>query len=214
MDTIATNIHSDAPIQGVSEDKFGRGALVELLAKSIQEKCNSDHDSICIGIYGKWGEGKTSFVNMLKSHSVITDTDGICIADFNPWVINDANGLIKEFFKVIAGNADQKLKKFIARYGGIITYSSQIVGNLVVPGLGNLLKSHLKELETYIDKSSDISIEDQKKQISSELIKSNKHLVVFIDDIDRLDCDEMHSVFRLVRQVADFKNTIYILSLD
>lgn len=136
------------------------------------------------------------------------------IVDFNPWIINEEKGLIKDFFKTIAGNAEGKLKEFIAKYGGIIAYSAQIVGNVVAPGLGASFKKHVKELNKYILKASETSIEQQKEDISKELVGSNKHLIVFIDDIDRLDCDEIHAVFRLVRQVADFKNTIYVLSLD
>lgn len=209
------NIHTDSPINDLREDKFGRASLVELLAKSIQTKCDSEHDSLCIGIYGKWGEGKTSFVNMLKKKIELDNpTLSKAIVDFNPWIINEEKGLIKDFFKTIAGNAEGKLKEFIAKYGGIIAYSAQIVGNVVAPGLGASFKKHVKELNKYILKASETSIEQQKKDISKELVGSNKHLIVFIDDIDRLDCDEIHAVFRLVRQVADFKNTIYVLSLD
>ena len=209
------NIHTDSPINDLREDKFGRASLVELLAKSIQTKCESEHDSLCIGIYGKWGEGKTSFVNMLKQKIKLDNpTLSKAIVDFNPWIINEEKGLIKDFFKTIAGNAEGKLKEFIAKYGGIIAYSAQIVGNVVAPGLGASFKKHVKELNKYILKASETSIEQQKEDISKELVGSNKHLIVFIDDIDRLDCDEIHAVFRLVRQVADFKNTIYVLSLD
>lgn len=209
------NIHTDSPINDLREDKFGRASLVELLAKSIQTKCESEHDSLCIGIYGKWGEGKTSFVNMLKQKIKLDNpTLSKAIVDFNPWIINEEKGLIKDFFKTIAGNAEGKLKEFIAKYGGIIAYSAQIVGNVVAPGLGASFKKHVKELNKYILKASETSIEQQKEDISKELVDTNKHLIVFIDDIDRLDCDEMHAVFRLVRQVADFKNTIYVLSLD
>ena len=209
------NIHGDSPINNLREDRFGRASLVEHVAKAIQKKCESEHDSLCIGIYGKWGEGKTSFVNMLKNRLLADGgKDNIYLANFNPWIINDERGLIKDFFKVIAGNVDEKIKGFIAKYGGIITYSSQFVGNLIVPGFGTALKTHLKELEGYILKAADTSLEDQKKLISDKLIDANEHLLVFIDDIDRLDSDEMHAVFRLVRQVADFKNTIYVLSLD
>lgn len=213
--TDSMTMHSDSPINAIREDRFGRASLVDQVAKAIKKKCESEHDSLCIGIYGKWGEGKTSFVNMLKS-LLLADrtTDNVYIANFNPWIINDEQGLVKEFFKVIAGNVDNTLNGFIAKYGGLITYSSQLVGNLIVPGFGTALKTHLKELEGYILKAADTSLEEQKDRISKELVKSQKHLLVFIDDIDRLDSEEMHAVFRLVRQVADFKNTIYVLSLD
>lgn len=86
-------IYKDVPIKEIREDRFGRSSLVDLLAKSIQEKCRFEHDSICIGVYGKWGEGKTSFVNMLKNHPVIdSESSAITVADFNPWIINNEQG--------------------------------------------------------------------------------------------------------------------------
>ena len=39
-------------------------------------------------------------------------------------------------------------------------------------------------------------------------------MIIFVDDIDRLDIDSMLSMFRLIRLNADFINTIYILSFD
>lgn len=209
------NIHGDSPINNLREDRFGRTSLADHVAKAIQKKCESEHDSLCIGIYGKWGEGKTSFVNMLKNLLLAEgEKDNIYLANFNPWIINDEQGLIKDFFKTIAVDAEGKLKEFIAEYGGIIAYSSQIVGNFIAPGLGNAFKKHIKEFKDFILDKEDKSIAEQKNEISRELVESQKHLLVFIDDIDRLDSDEMHAVFRLVRQVADFKNTIYVLSLD
>ena len=214
-DTKIMNIHGDFPINNIREDRFGRTSLADHVVKAIQKKCESEHDSLCLGIYGKWGEGKTSFVNMLKNLLLADgEKDNIYLANFNPWIINDEQGLIKDFFKTIAVDAEGKLKEFIAEYGGIIAYSSQILGNFIAPGLGNAFKKHIKEFKDFILDKEDKSIAEQKNEISRELVKSQKHLLVFIDDIDRLDSDEMHAVFRLVRQVADFKNTIYVLSLD
>jgi predicted KAP-like P-loop ATPase len=35
-----------------------------------------------------------------------------------------------------------------------------------------------------------------------------------MDDIDRLDKEEIQAIFRLVKLTADFPNTVYILSCD
>lgn len=39
-------------------------------------------------------------------------------------------------------------------------------------------------------------------------------LVIVVDDIDRLDKNEIFTLFRLVKLTADFENTTYILSFD
>lgn len=209
------NIHTDSPIKDLREDKFGRASLVELLAKSIQTKCESEHESLCIGIYGKWGEGKTSFVNMLIDRlRTEYKSNNADIVVFNPWIVNSEEELIKEFFKNIISNPiDAPFKKVIVEYGSLIASAAQETGNVFSPIFGSILGASVNAVQQYL-LSKEKSLIELKECISDELVCNREHLLVFIDDIDRLDCDEMHAVFRLVRQVADFKNTIYVLSLD
>ncbi|MGR9632862.1 P-loop NTPase fold protein [Bacillus cereus] len=44
--------------------------------------------------------------------------------------------------------------------------------------------------------------------------KKTKKIIVYIDDLDRLDDEEIHSVFKLVKLIADFRHTTYILAFD
>ncbi len=46
------------------------------------------------------------------------------------------------------------------------------------------------------------------------LIKFDKKIVVFIDDLDRLDREEIITVFKLIRLICDFPNVVYVLALD
>ena len=41
-----------------------------------------------------------------------------------------------------------------------------------------------------------------------------RKIVVFIDDVDRLQPEEILQVFKLVKLIADFKHTIFVLSMD
>ena len=53
-----------------------------------------------------------------------------------------------------------------------------------------------------------------KSNINQELEDLDKKILIVIDDIDRLCDDEIREIFQLVKSIADFKNTIYILSYD
>ena len=53
-----------------------------------------------------------------------------------------------------------------------------------------------------------------KSNINQELEDLDKKLLIVIDDIDRLCDEEIREMFQLVKSIADFKNTIYILSYD
>lgn len=63
-------------------------------------------------------------------------------------------------------------------------------------------------------KTDDKDLETIKIKIDTELEKLAKKLIIVIDDIDRLCDEEIREIFQLVKSIADFKNTIYILSYD
>lgn len=50
--------------------------------------------------------------------------------------------------------------------------------------------------------------------MSNAIRRSGRHLVVLVDDVDRLDKEELHTLLSIVRQVADFDNCIYVLAMD
>ena len=50
--------HSDAPISDPTQDVFDRWPFARRIAETIAAR--TDDASLCIGIYGSWGEGKTT----------------------------------------------------------------------------------------------------------------------------------------------------------
>ena len=56
------------------------------------------------------------------------------------------------------------------------------------------------------------SLSEEKDLMTSELSLLDRRIVVFIDDLDRLEPAEACEVLRLVRAVADFPNIVYVLS--
>ena len=85
--------------------------------------------------------------------------------------------------------------------------------NLALPGTGSLLKGSLDQV---IDAVSDIKndLASLIKEVNDSIILSKQHYLIIIDDVDRLDKDELHTLFKLVRQNADFVNTTYMIAMD
>ena len=53
------------------------------------------------------------------------------------------------------------------------------------------------------------------RQSIDEILRlQDSHILIVIDDIDRLRPEEVTQIFQLVKAVADFPNTIYLLSFD
>ena len=199
------NFSSDRPVNSVEEDGFQRYEFSKRIATTIIDRDNND--CIVIGIYGLWGEGKTSVINFIETE--LKSSNSIIPIKFNPWRYNDEQSLLIQFFQKLAHVLDAKIKTkseklgdILKKYGKLLSLDIPLIGNLKekAEGLGEIL--------------GDVDIETLKDRIESILKESQKKLVIFIDDLDRLDKSEIYSIFRLVKLNADFANTTYILSFD
>ncbi|WP_264524351.1 KAP family NTPase [Flavobacterium sp. N502536] len=196
---------ADRPISKQIEDKFQRFEFAKRVATTINNRKNED--CIVIGLYGAWGEGKTSLLNFIESE--LLKNENILCVKFNPWRYTDENALLNQFFQKLADTLDSNLKtkkekagEVLKKYGKLINLELPVVGNIgeTLANTGNILDS--------------ADIEELKSRLEEILKKTNSKIVIFIDDIDRLDKIEIHSIFRLVKLTADFTNTTYILSFD
>lgn len=58
------------------------------------------------------------------------------------------------------------------------------------------------------------SLDEAKEKLCKALEDFNHKIIVFIDDIDRLTTPQIKDIFQLVKQVGDFPNIIYVLTMD
>lgn len=192
------NYTSDKPIYSKDKDAFQRFEFSKRIADTIIDRKNQD--SIVFGVFGVWGEGKSSVLNFINQELKISEN--ILTITFNPWRYGDENNLIKNFLKKIAkllgkelDSNKEKFASFISKYGSI----------------GSVFGVDISEIGKNV---ATVDLENLKNRVDEFLSESKKRLVIFIDDIDRLDKQEIYSLFRLVKLTADFKNTTYILSFD
>ena len=190
--------NSDKPINLKEQDRFNRYKFSNRIADTIIKR-NSD-EGLVIGLYGIWGEGKSSVLNMIEDE--LKKSEEILIVKFNPWRFKDEDALILNFFKNISESLDRELNTKIEKIGSFLKKYG---------GVTSVLNFDLSE----IGKSfSDTQIEDLKSRVNDFLKESKKKIVVVIDDIDRLDKQELFSLFKLIKLTGDFSKTYYILSFD
>ena len=183
--------------------------MVENIAKSIIDYSKSYHRCTSIGIYGAWGEGKTSVLNLVQDRLLANGkNDKISIVHFSPWLAGNNEVLMREFFKSIVKDYPKEIRRLVRKYADLVA-----LGTMVVPQFGPLVSAGIAGIKRALDSCEDTLLE-QKQKITKAIINSKRHLLVFIDDLDRLDKEELHTVFRLIRQVADFDNTIYVVAMD
>jgi len=192
------NYTSDKPIFSKEKDAFQRFEFSKRIADTIIGRKNQD--SIVFGVFGVWGEGKSTVLNFINQE--LETSENILTLTFNPWRYGDEENLIKNFLKKVAellgkelDSNKEKFAGFIGKYGSI----------------GSVFGMDLSEVGKNI---ATVDLEVLKNRVDEFLSESEKRLVIFLDDIDRLDKQEIYSLFRLVKLTADFKNTTYILSFD
>lgn len=204
----------DKAIESCDDDELNRCEFSKSLGEAI---CKYDgEDSIVMGLLGKWGYGKTSIINMaieyIEKVSEGKDNPPIII-QFNPWLFSNQNQLIKKFFDEISINIKDKeiVGKFKSYVNKLIPPIMGLVSVIDPARAQGLIKT-----AEYVEgmQSEEESLESIKKDINEFIIKENLRIIVIIDDIDRLSDFEIRQIFQLVKLIADFKNTTYLLSFD
>ena len=138
--------------------------------------------------YPNWRES----VQKIKN-SVFLEKDYI-ILDFESWSSQDETQVIQEFLKTLADKIDladdsEDFNKYIKA----------------------ILKYKNIDLDIF---SRDDSLSEIYERLRISLEKSNKKIIVFIDDMDRMTGKEIFCLLKLVKVVANFPNTLYILSYN
>ena len=196
-------LKQDIAITELSKDEFGRDNLVKLLFNAITEMTLEAHPAITFGIYGAWGEGKTSLMQMLDKELI---NNGLKTKWYNPWRIVDETKILNDFFSVLASICGKDAACILEIYARTFLISENAYP--YSPVMASYLTRLSQEL---IDKENFSSLKDR---ISRQLRENNEHPVIFIDDVDRLNNKEIQMVFKIIRQIADFDNVIFVVGCD
>ena len=206
---------SDDPGTTREDDRFNRWPFAERIAHVLRDR--REASSLVVGIYGSWGEGKTTVLNFIEE--ALSGGEGVEVVRFNPWRFGDEDALIQQFFLALASAVGRPLKtrSDLARkaFDALTSILSASVSG-VVPGLSALGDAFGLEIDpsSFVAPRGEPSLDTLRKRLSEALREAGVRVVVRIDDIDRLDKDEVQAVFRLVKLSADFEHVAYVLALD
>ncbi|MFC1993058.1 P-loop NTPase fold protein [Chloroflexota bacterium] len=209
----------DEPITKAEQDKLQRDEFAGHFAKTLLS--HTAPACLIAALYGRWGSGKSSILNLVENHLWANNSDGkYIIIRFNPWNISNLDQLIAMFFheiKVAVIGADQSRKikdnviALLDVFSGILAVGQlSPIGNQYF-GMGEKI---VKNISGTLENKKDISLDKLKKELNDELFSKADRIIILIDDIDRLDLNAMKLLFRMIRLNADFYNTTYLLSFD
>lgn len=202
-----SKILNDNPISNIENDKFSRTSFSNRLSEIIK-KYKSD-SSITIGLYGKWGEGKSSVLNFVKAK--LDEEKTIRTVHFNPWRYVSEQEIIIGYFQLLAKTIDVNLKSGKEKVGDLLTKYAEFASGLNPFLFGVKAEGIAKKLGKIM---SSAKLDDLKNRLNDILLKLDYRIVVLVDDIDRLENTEIQKIFKLVKLTADFSNVMYVLAFD
>lgn len=188
--------YPDDPIANDEEDLLGRVPFVEGL---YQQMLNLPfQNSFVFGLHGKWGEGKTSVLNLLRNR--LEKVPAILVVEFNPWYWRGDEAVVSGFYTVLEQRIRQRyifsgLHATLRRYRRLLTIGVERTGlrfGFAIPDDPELVRA---ELELWV-------------------AHTGCRVVVLIDDIDRLSDYEVLAVLKLATLSARLKNTVFLLAFD
>jgi formylglycine-generating enzyme required for sulfatase activity len=195
----------------------------------------------CIGIFGKRGSGKTSFMHLLQRRLSQNKTNPRAIPVwFNPWRYEKEEHLIIPFLKTleheirrykeetreIGKKLSNNLKELSTRIGEIsevFAYAMKEDFNLggvgieldasKMAGRKERIRRHIKKAKSVSEEISSIYYEIV-HELASAIDNESVRMVVFIDDLDRCLPDRAVEFLKVMKLFLDVEGYLLILGID
>lgn len=214
---------SDIPFKENIND-FGTERYVNGLIKFIE----SSSAPITIALQGEWGSGKTSMMTRLERALCNGENAPFIGVNINTWeysmmstpevtVYKILSKLVKELAE--GNNASKKKVSKILRglYRGGREALKMIPGVNVAVEMANMPTDLTSdENDTSLDEISLNELRDElQKAVNSRIAeKGQRGVIVFVDDLDRLNPPVAVEILELLKNVFTLENCIFVLAID
>lgn len=209
---------TDNPIDSVSKDKYDFANYAHILSDTIKDTTDLP---FCIGIFGDWGTGKSSIMNMIKK---ILETDcSIKTIWFNPWKYDKKedlwHALIQTIlYEIIAKSNDagftRKVKELAKSTAWMVMQKgvSTLTSGLISQKEFNTLKESISKQDELHYKHINQFENDFEKVIDS--YTNNGRLIIFIDDLDRCLPDNAITVLESLKLFIGNSKCVFVIGMD
>jgi predicted KAP-like P-loop ATPase len=205
--TSKTDVSADRPVEQPEDDLFGYAPFAKQLAESI---CSlKGLEGLVIALHGPWGAGKTTLLNLVRYYiSRHKEEEQPVLVIFNPWWFSGQENITRAFLGQLQAVLPDRLRH-LKKLGSLIgKFADGIATTADVLGYGNAGKV------ASVFKKKPQDVPELKKRLSDALRQQGRHILVLVDDIDRLTPDDLRQLFKVIKALADFPNVVYLLAFD
>lgn len=206
--------NTDKPINKISNDTFGVSDYVEGLSNFILN-CDTP---MTISIQGDWGSGKTSMMSMIRE-KIDLHIQSIW---FNTWQFSQfklqdelAITMLYSLLSELDYNKDN-IKKIFSFLGGAVKMATGIVTEKIAGGYlaGEITDAMSNNSYEYTEEIK--KLKEQFQEAINSKIKSGRgdRIVIFIDDLDRLQPGKAVELLEVLKIFLDCENCVYVLAVD
>lgn len=215
------------------QDRLGYASFASRVAQTITRMHTPN--GYVIGLHGRWGSGKSTALNFIKKHiekhneEIADQTEKLTIVDFRPWIVAGNQDLITAFFKVLAeslGDPDPWYKRWWKKILRLVRAGSDPlmdavakVGAAVDPSMGAAASASAgiarRTISFFTNRFlAEPSLQKTYENLKDQLKKDGRRFVATIDDLDRLQDDEVRAIMQMVKTIGRLPNLVYILVYD
>ncbi len=215
--------NSDRPVSSCVGDEFQIRPYIEGLAEFIKD-CETP---MTVAIQGDWGCGKTSMMNMVRDYlNPDNKEDAIVDVWFNTWQFSQfnmddtlavtflqhlLNELVKNIAhdKVVKDNLVPKMKRVLKTLA--VNVTSIALGDNAANLVG-AVGDELTPEENELDAAAKIM--ELKSTFHEIISKVDKRVVVYIDDLDRLQPVRAVELLEVLKLFVDCENCVFVMAID
>ena len=194
----------ECPCTAEDEDLLGRIKEAQDLAEKIFQT-DTSNAAYTLGLTAPWGAGTTSFMLAMKDYLEKQHSDETILLDFNPWMYRKAPNLTQIFF--------EEFSRALAPYNSALASGfTRYVDHILAKDDSAWLQFGARLLPQGFKAKS---TSEQYEFLKEEIGKLGRKIMIFIDDVDRLDSEELIELFSLIRNSSlSFPYMSYILTYD
>ena len=194
-----------------NDDKLGRKKYAEALAK-IAETCDPP---LAIGLYGGWGIGKTSLMELIENELNLEEIHPVWINTWQHQFDDEpALALIHMMAESMGGEIKEEVKKLLSviagAFGSMILKATTTINASDIDALG---KRYEKEHFQVREKRA-LLRENLEKLIQKVLGNEKKRIVFFIDDLDRCMPATALGLLEALKLYLNLPECVFFLGVD
>lgn len=210
----------DAPIQTAADDLLDGLGMARAMHRVLST--TPPTWSTRIGLFGRWGSGKTSILNLLHA---LEEANGAIVVRFSAWSAAGEAGVIAQFYAVLAARLHEEQielprvqrAKRIADKARAFSWLGRW-GRTAVEELAPIPPSVIKAGAAALDKlgaaaSAWAKIGRTDLEAITKILQGRR-VVVFIDDLDRADPRLIPKTLLAMRELLDWPGFAFVLAFD